>query len=102
MVDDKDFTCLRSQFGKKCEAPQGQVINQKEGTVGYKIAENPNELKSAPLKDYKDGIERDYTFKDPTPGKKFIFVEFISSTGQTVQKQAQIEIIKAPISAPIY
>lgn len=53
-------------------------------TVSYRTAENPADLAAAPWQDYTDTVAStpfDYTFKDPKPGQKFIFVQFMGSNG---------------------
>lgn len=77
------------------------VSSPKESkTKYYKIAENPTDLSSATWQIYdREPKIVDYTFREATPGAKFIWVEFKDSTGRTDRKSAQIELV-APTSTP--
>ncbi|MDD5147230.1 MAG: IPT/TIG domain-containing protein [Candidatus Daviesbacteria bacterium] len=71
-------------------------------TKQFRIAENPTDLASAPWQDYTTVVASnplDYTFKDVTPGQKFIFVQFMDSTNKVTTAadcpkcQAQIKLL---------
>lgn len=66
-------------------------------TVAYKIAENPNDLTSAPEIPYlSEPTVLTYTFRDTSLGKKFIWVEFIASNSQTDRRTVQVNLICRP------
>lgn len=80
------------------------VINtlpQIGGTVSYKIAESPTALDTAISNPYtQDPMVIDsYTFKDQTPGVKFIWVEFKDVAGKIDRQNARIEL-KANTPSP--
>lgn len=51
-------------------------------TTKFRIAETLDQVKAANWQDYKeDGMIVPFDFKDTTPGKKFVFVEFKDSAG---------------------
>lgn len=71
-------------------------------TTKFRIAENPTDLAAAPWQNYTAAVAStplDYTFKDTTPGLKFIFVQFMDSNGNTTTAadcpkcQAQIKLL---------
>lgn len=52
-------------------------------TVGYKISEDLSQFSmDNSLLPYTEPLIINYTFKDQTPGKKFIFVQFVDSNGK--------------------
>lgn len=63
-------------------------------TRAYKIAEDPASLANAPEKPYtQEPTLINWEFSDKTPGKKFIWVEFIASNGQTKRENASIDLL---------
>lgn len=63
-------------------------------TVSYKVGESPADLVTATETPYgKEPLGFDYVFKDPTPGAKFLFVEFKDNMGNLATKSAQLELL---------
>lgn len=63
-------------------------------TVSFKIAENPDELAGAQEFAYNsEPVVTGFTFRNQTPGDKFVWVEFKASNGRTVRHNAQIKLL---------
>lgn len=64
-------------------------------TVSFRVAENPTDLDAAAWQPYTShpmtGIN--FEFKDKTPGKKFVWVEFKDSSGKTERRSAEITLL---------
>ena len=63
-------------------------------TVSFKIAESPDELAGAQEFAYNsEPVVTGFTFRDQTPGNKFVWVEFKASNGRTARHNAQIKLL---------
>lgn len=95
VVQDLNILPIGSNVGTVTSAESGTTTSYGT-TIGYRISEDLSQLTSdnapfhriayaaedAPLFPYKEPLIINYTFKDTTPGKKFIFVQFVDSNGK--------------------
>ncbi|MDD5416035.1 MAG: IPT/TIG domain-containing protein [Candidatus Daviesbacteria bacterium] len=95
-------TSATSPSSSPASSPASSSAPAPAYTKQFRIAENPTDLASAPWRDYTIAVASnplDYTFKDVTPGQKFIFVQFMDSTNKVTTAadcpkcQAQIELL---------
>ncbi len=76
---------------KKIGIVSGPTVSS---TEGIRFAENPSELANKPFDWYKaEPYTFDYTFKNSTPGRKYLFAEFKSNFGKTTQLSQPIDIV---------
>lgn len=72
----------------------GAAAIKKSGKSTYRFAEDPATLDQTSFIPYtQDPMVVDYTFKDSTPGSKFIWVDFKGVKGQKDRRSAQINIV---------
>lgn len=113
VVDQKDIDCIDSKMQQKCNAGIGTTAPvlgtstsapnspaQISGTISYKIAESPTGLDTTVAVAYTaNPTTIDYTFKDKTPGVKFIWVEFKDVSGKTDRRSAQVQLAAGSFSS---
>lgn len=63
-------------------------------TTFYKLAENPTDLNTTPAVPYiTEPTTVDYTLKDTSVGKHFIYVRFTDSNGKTDDRSQEVDIV---------
>jgi hypothetical protein len=75
---------------------------QSTKTLNYRVAESPDDLKNAAFAPYTSHpMNIQYVFRDSTPGKKVLYVQFRNNlNGVTTPVNASIELIEDTSSLP--
>jgi hypothetical protein len=91
-------TCLAPSICNPASSPVASVTVS--GTKCYKIAEDPAALNAIPdsecLPFTNNPLVRNFTFADPTPGRKFVYVRYYANNGQISDATAFIDLIIDP------